>query len=94
MDFLATRLTMSLSLLAFAPQTEQNWCSLRKHNPPAWSFRRQLYRRGICFLPAAKQQIPRAAMPRFGMTILWGFFKLDHRQKARKLETATRKVAN
>ncbi len=33
------------------------------------SFRRQLYRRGICFLPAAKQQIPRATGPRFGMTI-------------------------
>ena len=24
-------------------------------------------------LPAAKQQIPRATKPRFGMTILWGF---------------------
>jgi hypothetical protein len=24
------------------------------------SFRRQFYRRGICWLPAAKQQIPRA----------------------------------
>jgi len=28
--------------------------------------------------PAAKQQIPRATIPRFGMTILWGFFKLHH----------------
>jgi hypothetical protein len=38
----------------------------------ALSFRSQLYRRGICLLPASKQQIPRATMPRFGMTILWG----------------------
>ena len=28
---------------------------------------------GICLVPAAKQQIPRATMPRFGITILWGF---------------------
>ena len=34
----------------------------------ALSFRSQLYRRGICLLPAAEQQIPRAATPRFGMT--------------------------
>jgi hypothetical protein len=40
------------------------------------SFRSQLYRRGICLPPAAKQQIPRATIPRFGMTILRGFLKL------------------
>jgi hypothetical protein len=39
-------------------------------NPNALSFRSQFYRRGICFLLAAKQQIPRAITPRFGMTIL------------------------
>jgi hypothetical protein len=33
---------------------------------------------GVCLPPAAKQQIPRATIPRFGMTILWGFFKLHH----------------
>jgi hypothetical protein len=44
------------------------------------SFRSQLYRRGICLPPAAKQQIPRATIPRFGMTILWEFFKLHHYQ--------------
>jgi hypothetical protein len=27
----------------------------------------------IRFLPAAKQQIPRVTIPRFGMTTLWGF---------------------
>jgi hypothetical protein len=37
------------------------------------SFRSQLDRRGICLQPAAKQQIPRATLPRFGMTILFGF---------------------
>jgi hypothetical protein len=31
--------------------------------------------RGICFLPAAEQQIPRAIMPRFGMTIFFGICK-------------------
>lgn len=35
-------------------------------------FRSRFYRRGICLLPAAKQQIPRAIKLRFGMTILWG----------------------
>src|SRR4029077_9264463 len=30
---------------------------------------RPVYRRGICLLPAAKQQIPRATLPRGGMTI-------------------------
>jgi parvulin-like peptidyl-prolyl isomerase len=37
------------------------------------SFRSQLYRRGMCLLPGAKQQIPRATMARFGMTILYRF---------------------
>jgi hypothetical protein len=40
------------------------------------SFRSRFYRRGICFPPAAKQQIPRAMMPRFGMTGIWGIFKI------------------
>jgi hypothetical protein len=44
------------------------------------SFRSQLYRRGILLPQAAKQQIPRAIIPRFGMTILRGFFKLHHDQ--------------
>jgi hypothetical protein len=44
------------------------------------SFRSQVYRRGICLLPAAKQQILRATLPRFGMTFLWGIFKL-HRYR-------------
>jgi hypothetical protein len=35
------------------------------------SFRSQVYRRGICFLPAAKQQIPGATRQRFGMTIIY-----------------------
>jgi hypothetical protein len=47
---------------------------------PSLSFRSQLYRREICLPPAAKQQIPRETIPRFGMTILWGFFKLHHYQ--------------
>jgi hypothetical protein len=41
--------------------------------PHPLSFRSQVDRRGIYLLPAAKQQIPRATMPRFGMTNLWGF---------------------
>lgn len=32
---------------------------------------------GICLLPAAEQRIPRATIPRFGMTDLWGF-RLHH----------------
>ena len=31
------------------------------------------HRRGICLPLAAEQQIPRATIPRFGMTDLWGF---------------------
>jgi hypothetical protein len=46
--------------------------------PHPLSFRSQVHRRGICPLPAAKQQIPRATLPRFGMTILLGIFKLHH----------------
>jgi hypothetical protein len=38
------------------------------------SFRSRHYRRGICLPTAAKQQIPRATIPRFGMTIVWGAF--------------------
>jgi hypothetical protein len=44
--------------------------------PISLSFRSRLYRRGICLPLAAKQQIPRATIPRFGMTIVWGFFEL------------------
>jgi len=39
------------------------------------SFRSQVYRRGICLLPAAKQQIPRATRRRFGMAITSGTFQ-------------------
>jgi hypothetical protein len=39
----------------------------------ALSFRSQVHRRGICLLPAARQQVPRATIPRLGMTILMGF---------------------
>jgi hypothetical protein len=46
---------------------------LRKKNPTPLLFRSPLYRRGICLLPAAKQQIPRATMPPFGMSILCEF---------------------
>jgi hypothetical protein len=37
------------------------------------SFRSQFHRRGICLPLAAKQQIPRATIPRFGLTILRDF---------------------
>jgi len=40
--------------------------------PHPLSFQSQVYRRGICLLPAEKQQIPRATIPRFGMTTLMG----------------------
>jgi hypothetical protein len=40
-----------------------------QQQPHPLSFRSQVYRRGICLLPAAKQQIPRATLPRFEMTI-------------------------
>src|SRR5258708_4170735 len=53
-------------------RTLSKWCGLRKKQLHFLSFRSQLYRRGICLLPAAKQQIPRATLPRFGMTILGG----------------------
>ena len=46
--------------------------------PRPLSFRSQLYRRGICLLPAAKQQIPRATLARCGMTILCRIVKLRH----------------
>src|SRR5258708_40372794 len=53
-------------------RTLWKWCGLRKKQLHFLSFRSQLYRRGICLLPAATQQIPRATLPRFGMTILGG----------------------
>jgi hypothetical protein len=40
------------------------------------SFRSRFYRRGICLLPAAEQQIPRATSPRCGMIMLWGFVEI------------------
>src|SRR5258708_30637446 len=42
---------------------------------PPLSFRNHLYSRVICLQPAAKQQIPRASLPRFKMTILFRFSK-------------------
>jgi hypothetical protein len=53
--------------------------SVSSKNTPL-SFRSQVYRRGVCLLPAAKQQILRATLPRFGMTFLLGIFKL-HRYR-------------
>jgi hypothetical protein len=50
-----------------------SWCSLRKNI--FLSFRSQFYRRGIWLSPAAKQQIPRATIPRFGMTNPLGIFQ-------------------
>jgi hypothetical protein len=53
-----------------------------------------MYWRGICLLPAAKQQIPRAKMPRFGMTIVLGFSNYttthlcDKRGSCRLVKTA------
>jgi hypothetical protein len=57
----------------------------RKQSHPLL-FRCHLYRRGICLLPAAKQQIPRSAMPRFGMTIPLGVFKLHHNPAAARCD--------
>jgi hypothetical protein len=54
---------------------ERAGSGLFQRQPRPLSFRSQLYRRGICFRPAAKQQIPRATMSHFGMTILWRCFK-------------------
>src|ERR1700682_5252238 len=48
-------------------------CAVCPKHPHPSSFRSQVYRRGIRLLTAAKQQIPRATMPCFGMRILWGF---------------------
>jgi len=45
---------------------------LAQEQTHALSFRSQVYRREICLLPAAKQQIPRATIPRFGMTSIEG----------------------
>src|SRR6266852_8417384 len=39
---------------------------------PPLSFRSRLYRRGICWLPAAKQQIPRTTRP-LRNDNSWGF---------------------
>jgi hypothetical protein len=44
-----------------------------------------VYRRGICLPPAAKQQIPRATMPRFGATIPLEFFKSHDYEKPANL---------
>ena len=56
--------------------------SLPKKEAHTLSFRSRLYRRGICLLPAAKQQIPRAIKPRCGMTILQGFQTARHAEDA------------
>jgi hypothetical protein len=42
--------------------------SLREQNLNTLSFRSQVYRRGIRFSSSKEQQIPRAIVPRFGMT--------------------------
>ena len=59
-------------------------------NRPTLVIPKPIYRRGICFLPAAKQQIPRAKMPRFGMTSLWDFeFHTKEPQIDRPVKTVT-----
>jgi hypothetical protein len=60
-------------------RADSSIASVCSKNTPL-SFRSQLYRRGVCLLPAAKQQILRATLPRFGMTFLWGIFKF-HRYR-------------
>ena len=66
----------SHNYLKFARRTisPKRWVvvQLCETNPRTLSFRSQVYRRGICLLPAAEQLIPRAKMPRIGMTIPWG----------------------
>src|SRR5450755_3396678 len=49
------------------------------------SFRSRHYRRGICLLPVATQQIPRANRPRFGMTSLWGLSNYTNTDIARTM---------
>src|SRR3982074_2585951 len=61
---------MTESVKTRAPQVAVQFA---QNNPHRSSFRSRLVRRRICLLPAAKQQIPRATKPRFGMTILWDF---------------------
>jgi len=64
-------------------------------NKPTLVIPKPAYRRGICLPPAAKQQIRRATIPRFGMTIPWEFFKSHHYEKPANLSfSAERRKTN
>jgi hypothetical protein len=58
---------------------------LAQKNPTPCVIPKPVYWPGICLPPAAKQQIPRATRPRFGMTIPWEFFESHPYEKPANL---------
>jgi len=77
-DFSSFKTREAYKVEKFARQPDQPRVVVQFATRTALVIPSPLYRRGICLLPAAKKQIPRAIIPRFGMTSAFGDFKLHH----------------